>query len=213
METLKTIISDLQILSISFCALVMAISGITIMINSKDESIIKKHKSRIIHALVFMVLVIVIFQVKDLIVTYFGNDVGVGEIEAVDPVFAKITDKDCQGRETIRLDGKYYVVTDTDKYLSQIDNWNWNYGTLLESYLFQAKEISDMTGSKFDFIRPFDDCQGFTKGFYADVVYIRLTGTDKIWKVEEIPNLITNNNIGGNGGRRSGGGRRSLERK
>lgn len=207
METLKTIILDLQILSVSFCALIMIISGITIMINSKDESIIKKHKSRIIHALIFMVLVIVIFPIKDLVIIYFGDDVGVGEIEAVDPVFAKVTDKDCQDRETIRLDGKYYVVTDTDKYSSQIDSWNANYGTLLESYLFQSGQVSSMTGNKFDFIRPFDDCQGWFKGFYADVVYVRLTGTDKIWKVSEIPNLITNNNIGGNGGRQS------LERK
>jgi len=113
----------MQILTATFCGLIFVVSIISIILNPTDESVLKKYKKRMINAGVFMVLVLMIFPIKDTITNYFGTDVGIGNIEAVNATFADVKDKDCQGRETVVIDGKLYVVTDKDKYIYMMPSY------------------------------------------------------------------------------------------
>lgn len=97
---------------------------------------------------------------------YFGSPVGIADEGAGDITFAKIEDKDCQNRETINIDGKRYVVTDTNKKIAALtDNEPLHDAFGLYS---SGKVVENVC-----YLRLFNECQGFWKGYYADIVYYR----------------------------------------
>ena len=97
---------------------------------------------------------------------FFGDAVGVADEGTADGTFAKIEDKDCQGRETVNIDGKRYVVTDTGKKIAALSENE----SLHEAFgLYSADKVIENVS----YLRPFNECQGFWKGYYADIEYYR----------------------------------------
>ena len=97
---------------------------------------------------------------------FFGEAIGIADDTTGDITFAKIEDEDCQGRETVNIDGKRYVVTDTGKKIAALTD---------DEALHDAFGVYS-TGKVVEnvsFLRPFNDCQGFWKGYYADIIYYR----------------------------------------
>lgn len=98
--------------------------------------------------------------------SYFGTPVGIADEGASDITFAKIEDKDCQNREIVNIDGKRYVITDSNKTIASLtDNEELHEAFGLYS---SAKVIENVS-----YLRLFNDCQGFWKGYYADIAYYR----------------------------------------
>lgn len=97
---------------------------------------------------------------------YFGSPVGIADIDIGEVTFAKIEDKDCQNREIVNIDGKRYVVTDTNKKLASISDNE----TLSEAV---GIYIGGIFIENVSYLRPFNECQGFFKGFYAEIDYYR----------------------------------------
>lgn len=98
---------------------------------------------------------------------YFGEAIGIADDTiAEDVTFAKIEDKDCQNREVVNIDGKRYVVTDTNKTIAALtDN-----EALHEAFgLYSSGKVVENVC----YLRPFNDCQGFWKGYYAEITYYR----------------------------------------
>lgn len=97
---------------------------------------------------------------------FFGEAVGIADEGRADVTFAKIEDKDCQGRETVNIDGKRYVVTDTDKKIAALTDDE----PLHEAFgLYSTGKVVENVS----YLRPFNDCQGFWKGYYAEIEYYR----------------------------------------
>ena len=97
---------------------------------------------------------------------FFGEAVGIADEGTADVTFAKIEDKDCQGRETVNIDGKRYVVTDTDKKIAALTDDE----PLHEAFgLYSTGKVVENVS----YLRPFNDCQGFWKGYYAEIEYYR----------------------------------------
>lgn len=97
---------------------------------------------------------------------FFGKPIGVADEGTSDITFAKINDKDCQGRETVNIDGKRYVVTDTNKTVVALTDEE----SLHEAFgLYSTGKIVE----NISYLRPFNDCQGFWKGYYANIEYYR----------------------------------------
>lgn len=99
---------------------------------------------------------------------FFGEAVGIADEGTGDITFAKIEDKDCQNREVVNIDGRRYVVTDTGEKLGALTETSklsvvTNFGVYTEAY----------TINNVSFLRPFSDCQGFWKGYFADISYYR----------------------------------------
>lgn len=98
--------------------------------------------------------------------SYFGTPTGIADDETSDITFAKIEDKDCQNREVVNIDGKRYVITDSNKTISALtDNEELHEAFGLYS---SAKVVENVS-----YLRLFNDCQGFWKGYYADIAYYR----------------------------------------
>lgn len=98
---------------------------------------------------------------------YFGESVQIADEGLGDPTFAKIEDKDAQNREVVTINGRRYVVTDSNKTLS---SEGWVDGKLRQAVGLSAssKNIKNVS-----FLRPFSDCQDFFKGYYASIDYYR----------------------------------------
>lgn len=97
---------------------------------------------------------------------YFGETVGIADDGISDVTFAKIEDKDCQNREVVNIDGKRYVITDKNKKIAALtDNDSLHEAFGLYS---SGKVVEDVC-----YLRLFNDCQGFWKGYYADIAYYR----------------------------------------
>ena len=98
--------------------------------------------------------------------SYFGTPTGIADDETSDITFAKIEDKDCQNREVVNIDGKRYVITDSNKTIAALtDNEELHEAFGLYS---SAKVVENVS-----YLRLFNDCQGFWKGYYADIAYYR----------------------------------------
>lgn len=99
---------------------------------------------------------------------YFGSPIGIADETTSDITFAKIEDKDCQGREVVNIDGKRYVVTDTGMKLGALtDNDSLDNVTTMGFY-DTGKVVENVS-----FLRLFSECQGTFKGYFADISYYR----------------------------------------
>ena len=118
------------------------------------------------HTVIASILITLSLTLLEIPKDYFGTPIGIADEGISDVTFAKIEDKDCQGRETVNIDGKRYVITDTNKRVVAItDN-----EPLHEEF---GSYITNMVVENVSYLRPFSDCQGFWKGYYADIEYYR----------------------------------------
>ena len=77
---------------------------------------------------------------------------------------ANLKDRDCQNRETINIEGKWYVVTDSKQNINALEeNGVFVRGTVKTNYSIDSVS----------FLRLFSECQGTFKGYFADVKYYR----------------------------------------
>ena len=124
------------------------------------------------HLLIATVLITLSLTLIEIPKYYFGNTVEITDGQVTDMTIGKIEDNDCQGRETVNIDGKRYVVTDTNVKLSAISE---------DRPFMQVQKTS--TGIEIDtgkyylenccILRAFSECQGTFKGFFADIKYYR----------------------------------------
>ena len=120
------------------------------------------------NTIIASVLITLALSLLEIPKSYFGTPVGIADEGTSDITFAKIEDKDCQNREIVNIDGKRYVVTDSNKTIAALtDN-----DSLHEAFgLYSAAKVVENVS----YLRLFNDCQGFWKGYYANIDYYRDT--------------------------------------
>lgn len=163
MDTLKEIIITLRNIGIG-------IAGVTFIILLIKMSIEPDEKSKYIkltkHLLIATILITISFSLVDIPKMYFGSTVEIVDEGTSDMTIEKVEDKDCQDREVVNLGGKRYVVTDTGKKLAALtDDEPLHYAFGLYS---EGKVVDNVS-----YLRLFNECQDFWKGYYADIQYYR----------------------------------------
>lgn len=118
------------------------------------------------HTVIASILITLSLTLLEIPKSYFGTPIGIADEETSDITFAKIEDKDCQGREVVNIDGKRYVVTDTNKKIAALTDDE----SLHDAFgLYSTGKVVENVS----YLRPFNDCQGFWKGYYAEIEYYR----------------------------------------
>lgn len=112
------------------------------------------------------ILITLSLTLLDIPKDYFGTPIGIADEEIGEVTFAKIEDKDCQNREVVTINGKRFVVTDTNKKIVAFADDE----ALYEEF---GICITDKIVENVCYLRPFSDCQDFWKGYYAKVEYYR----------------------------------------
>ena len=124
------------------------------------------------HVLIATVLITLSLSLVEIPKYYFGSTVEITDGQVADMTIGKIEDKDCQGRETVNIDGKRYVVTDTNVKLSALSD---DY-PFIQVYKTLGGVEMNMGKYKLEnccILRLFSECQGTFKGFFADIQYYR----------------------------------------
>ena len=165
METLQSIVSSLKILGIS-------IAGITFIILMIKIAIEPEMKVRYIkltkHLLIATVLITVSLSIADIPKYYYGSTIEIVDDKETETTVAELKDKDCQGRETLNIDGKWYVVTDSNKKIGALTE-----NDSLDDVSFFGFYDSGKVVNNVSFLKLFSECQGTFKGFFADIKYYR----------------------------------------
>ena len=169
METLKEIISALKIIGISMAGITFVVFMIKIATEPEMKS---KYLKLTKHLLIATILITTSLSLVEIPKHYYGSTVSIVDNEEAEATIAELKDKDCQGRETINIDGKWYVVTDR----------GWNIESLTDDGVFVRKYQTlsgyEYTLGKYEIdnvsvLRLFSECQGTFKGFFADIAYYR----------------------------------------
>lgn len=166
MEILKDIINTLKILGIS----IAGITFIVLMIKIVTEPEYKAKYLKVTkHLLMATILITVSLSLIDIPKRYYGDEIEIVDSQESETTIAELKDKDCQDREVINVDGKWYVVTDRGwklyKYYGQDDS--------AMSHAYMLNVYSTVAVENVDALRLFSKCQGNTKGFFADIDYYR----------------------------------------
>lgn len=204
METLKEIINTLKIIGISMAGITFIVFMIKIATEPEMKS---KYLKLTKHLLMATILITVSLSLVELPKHYYGSSITIVDNEKSETTIAELKDKDCQGRETINIDGKWYVVTDSGWTLQALMKDGFltkkTYNLLGQPYITTQYEIENVA-----VLRLFSECQGTFKGYFADYAYYR-DGDGYIfpatWSYEEYQNAKVDNQYGGGGG--SAGGR------
>lgn len=124
------------------------------------------------HLLIATVLITISLTLVEIPKNYFGSTVEITDGSTSDMTIGKIEDKDCQGREVVNIDGKRYVVTDTNVKLSAISE-----DTAFMQVFSTTSGVETNVGKygleNCSILRAFSECQGTFKGFFADIKYYR----------------------------------------
>lgn len=145
------------------------------------------------HLLIATVLITLSLSLIEIPKHYFGSTVEITDGQTSDMTIAKIEDKDCEGRETVNLDGKRYVVTDTGKKIAALTDDE----ALHDAFgLYSEGKVVDNVC----YLRPFSDCQGFWKGYFAEIKYFRDSDGMIFPATTTYPEYQVLKSIGGGGG-------------
>lgn len=167
METLKEVISTLKIIGISLAGITFIIFMIKIAIEPEYKA---KYLKLIKHLLMSVIFITISLSLVEIPKHYYGSTVEIVGEERSATTIAELKDKDCQGRETININGKWYVVTDTGWTLY---NYCGQTNSLAMSHAYQLNIYSTVALRNVDVLRSFSECQGTFKGYFADIVYYR----------------------------------------
>lgn len=118
------------------------------------------------HLIIATILITLSLTLVEIPKHYFGSTVEITDGQGTQITFGKIEDKDCKDREVVNIDGRRYVVTDTNKKIVSMSDDE----ELSEAY---GINIGGNMVENISYLRPFGDCQGFWKGFYAKIEYYR----------------------------------------
>ncbi len=148
----------------------ITIGGVTFLIFMIKMGIDPDGKARYIklarNTIIASILITLSLTLLEIPKTYFGSQIGVADEGTSDITFSKIEDKDCQNREVVSINGKRYVVTDSNKKIAALtDN-----ESLHEAFgVYSTGKVVENVS----YLRPFSDCQDFWKGYYAKIEYYR----------------------------------------
>lgn len=169
METLKEIINILKIIGVSMAGITFVIFMIKIATEPEMKS---KYLKLTKHLLIATILITVSLSLVEIPKHYYGSVVSIVDNQESETTIAELKDQDCQGRECVNIDGKWYVVTDT----------GWNIESLSEDTIM-VKKYQTLAGYEYGLgkyeidnvsvLRLFSECQGTFKGFFADIAYYR----------------------------------------
>ena len=165
MNTLREIIGILKIIGIS----VAGGAFIILMLKMVTEPEYKERYVKLTkHLLIATILITVSLSFIDLPKQYYGSKVEIVDDIKAETTIKELKDKDCQNRETLNVDGRWYVVTDRGMKIAGLtDNDSLDNVTYVGFYS-TGKVIENVC-----FLRSFSDCQGITKGCFADIKYYR----------------------------------------
>lgn len=165
MTTLKDIISVLKIIGISM-------AGATFVVLMIKIAIEPEYKARYLkltkHLLIATILVTISVSLVEIPKYYYGSHVSIVDNEKSKTTIAELKDKDAQGRETINIDGKWYVVTDTGMKLGALTNDGALLNVTTMGLYDTGKVIENVS-----FLRLFSESQGTFKGYFANIVYYK----------------------------------------
>lgn len=165
METLKEIINTLKIIGISMAGITFVVFMIKIATEPEMKS---KYLKLTKHLLMATILITVSFSLVEIPKHYYGSSVSIVDYEEAEATIEELKDKDCQGRETINIDGKWYVVTDTGMKLGALTEGDSLDNVTTIGFYDTGKVVENVS-----FLRLFSECQGTFKGYFADVIYYR----------------------------------------
>ena len=168
METLKELVNILKIVGISVAGITFIIFMIKIATEPEMKS---KYLKLTKHLLIATVLITVSLSLVEIPKHYYGSTISIVDNKESQTTIAELKDKDCQDRECVNIDGKWYVVTDTNKTL-------YNYYGMTDSILpmssgYKLNVYSTVALKNVDVLRLFSKCQGTFKGYFADIEYYR----------------------------------------
>lgn len=168
METLKELVNILKIIGISVAGITFIIFMIKIATEPEMKS---KYLKLTKHLLIATVLITVSLSLVEIPKHYYGSTITIVDNKESQTTIAELKDKDCQDRECVNIDGKWYVVTDTNKTL-------YNYYGMTDSVLpmssgYKLNVYSTVALKNVDVLRLFSKCQGTFKGYFADIEYYR----------------------------------------
>ena len=170
MEILKDIVNYLKIIGISIAGIGFIILMIKIAVEPEMKG---KYLKLIKHLLIATVFITISLSIVDIPKHYYGSKIAIVDNEQTTTTIEELKDKDCQGRETLNVDGKWYVVTDT--------NWTlYNYYGMADSFspmsnTYKLNIYSTVALKNVDVLRLFSESQGTFKGYFANIEYYRDT--------------------------------------
>ena len=165
METLKSIVNTLIILGVSIAGITFIVLMIKIAIEPEMKS---KYLKLTKHLLMATVLISISFSLLEIPKYYYGDSIEIVDDKESEATIEELRDRDCQDRETVNIDGSWYVVTDTGMKIGGLtDDDSLDNVTIIGLY-DTGKVVENVS-----FLRAFSECQGTFKGFFADVVYYR----------------------------------------
>lgn len=165
METLKEIINTLKIIGISMAGITFVVFMIKIATEPEMKS---KYLKLTKHLLMATILITVSLSLVEIPKHYYGDVVSIVDNKETQATIEELKDKDCQGRETINIDGKWYVVTDTGMKLGALTEGDSLDNVSTMGLYDTAKVVENVS-----FLRLFSECQGTFKGYFADIIYYR----------------------------------------
>ena len=165
METLKEIINTLKVIGISMAGITFVVFMIKIATEPEMKS---KYLKLTKHLLMATILITVSLSLVEIPKHYYGSSVSIVDNKETGATIAELKDKDCQGRETINIDGKWYVVTDTGMKLGALTEGDSLDNVTTMGLYDTAKVVENVS-----FLRLFSECQGTFKGYFADIIYYR----------------------------------------
>ena len=160
MDTLNNIINSLKIIGIS----IAGIAFVVLMVKIAVEPEVKLTK----HLLLATILITVSLTLVDIPKSYYGDKIAIVDEKESKSTIEELKDKDCQGRETLNIDGKWYVVTDSGKKIAGLNDNDSLDDVSIVGFYSTGKVVENVS-----FIRLFSESQGTFKGYFADVKYYR----------------------------------------
>lgn len=166
MEILENIINVLIILGVSIAGITFIVFMIKMAIEPEQKS---KYLKLTKHLMIATVLITISLSILEIPKQYYGDSIEIVDNQEAEATVEELHDEDCQGRETVKVDGSWYVVTNSGWTLYKSygqDNMPMSRAYALNIYATVGVENVDV-------LRPFSDCQGTTKGAIADISYYR----------------------------------------
>ena len=140
------------------------------MSTEPDEK--EKYVKLIKHLLIATILITLGLSIVNIPRFYFGSTAEIVDNQKTELTIGDAVDKDCQNRETVNIDGKIYVVTDTSMKLSANEG-EGTFTKILHSSSTMVYDIEKYTIANCSVLKPFSECQGTFKGFFAAADYFR----------------------------------------
>ena len=131
-----------------------------------------KYVKLIKHLLIATILITLGLSIVNIPKFYFGSTAEIVDNQRTELTIGDAVDKDCQNRETVNVDGKVYVVTDKSMKL-EANKGDAKFTKVIHSSSTTVSDSEKYTIANCSVLKPFSECQGTFKGFFAAADYFR----------------------------------------